>query len=173
MSSPGCHYALEHAPEHVRGYPAVPSFSHGKVKSLEQPVERISPELVGDVCPKPSLQGVRFEEAAVQEWNWAKGYAGSAAILWRAIQSAEEQWAEEVAMDPPVPPKAAVYLFRQEAVPAAQPAFGLDEVQEQDPCELQESQTMAVFGPHRPGKACTQVCESTAELLEESTPNRF
>jgi hypothetical protein len=53
------------------------------------------------------------------------------------------------------------------------PPLGLDEIQEEDPRELQEGQPMAVLGLHRPGEAGTQVSQSTAELLKEATPYCF
>jgi hypothetical protein len=97
------HYSLEHPPEHIRGYLAVLPLRHSEVKSLEQPVERISPELVGNVCLKPSFQGVWLEEAAIQEWNRAKCSARSAPNLLRAVQGAKEERAQEVAMYPSLP----------------------------------------------------------------------
>ena len=45
------------------------TFRYREVKPLEELVERIPPKLVGDVGPKPSLQRVGLEEAAVEKWN--------------------------------------------------------------------------------------------------------
>ena len=43
-----------------------------EVEPLEQPVERIAPERVGNVAPEHALERVRLEQAAVEKRNRAE-----------------------------------------------------------------------------------------------------
>ncbi len=66
------HHALEHAPQHVRGDAAPIGLIDGEVEPLEQPVERVSPERIGNVAAEAPLERVRFEQPAVEEGNRAE-----------------------------------------------------------------------------------------------------
>jgi hypothetical protein len=61
------------------------------VKSFEQKVEGIPPDLVGYVSPVAPLQGVRLEEAAVQERQLAESGCRPTPAESRLIEGAKEQ----------------------------------------------------------------------------------
>lgn len=73
-----------------------------EVEPFEQPVERIPPDGVGDVTPERALERVRLEQASVEEWDGAEEAGGAAAFCRWAVERAEEQRPEQVAMDPPL-----------------------------------------------------------------------
>jgi hypothetical protein len=131
------HYPFEHPPEHVRGYAAMPpSLSHREVEALEQPVECVTPEIIGNVGAEPLLQGMGLEQPTIEEWNETECRGGPAPSLRWAVQRAKEKWTKEVAMYSAAPPQAPVHFFCQEPLSPGQPAFGLNEVEEEDPGEL-------------------------------------
>src|SRR5687768_14879592 len=74
-------------------------------------------------------------------------------------------------MDPPAPPQTAIHFLCQTALSAAEPPFGLDEVQEQHPGELQQRQPMPVVGLHGPWKRSGHSIQGGAKLPEKAPTN--
>ena len=67
------HHTFEDASEHVRSHATARGvFSHSKMETLEQPVERHTPEIIGDVRLESAFQGMRLEQASVQEGDLTK-----------------------------------------------------------------------------------------------------
>jgi hypothetical protein len=72
------HHSFEHTPEHVRRHTAGRHiFGYREMESLEQLIERITPEIISDVSLEPALQRVRLEQPSIQEGNGAKGGCSS------------------------------------------------------------------------------------------------
>ncbi len=77
-----CHDSLEHAAQHVGGDTAISgAFGDREVESLEQAVERVAPERVGQVALEVALDGVRLEETAVEEGDRAERGGAAAPLL--------------------------------------------------------------------------------------------
>jgi hypothetical protein len=90
------HHPLEDSPQHVGRH-----FSLGSVliyrerETLEQVVEGVSPDGVGNFAAPLALESVRLEETAIQKRDSPK--ASSSASRFRAtIERAEEEWLKQV-----------------------------------------------------------------------------
>jgi hypothetical protein len=140
------------------------------VEPLEQPIEGIPPDLVGDVSLEPVLQRVRLEQASIKKWHSPEASRGLAALAGRPVQRPEKQRTEQIAIDSSLATEASVYFFGQEPLTAGKPSFGLHEVEEEDPGELEESEVMAFVPPHRSREAGGQPLESGSKLAKEATP---
>src|SRR5688572_9785692 len=127
MPDLGSHDSFEQPTQHVRSYaPLSVSLGDGEVKPLEQPIERLAPEIVGNVAGEPTLQGMRLEQPTVEKGDGTKCRRGAAAFVGRAVERAEEERSQQISMYPAPSPEAAIHLFHHEAVPPAEPAFRLD-----------------------------------------------
>jgi hypothetical protein len=169
----GGHDALENPAQHVRRDTTAVSFAHCEVKPLEQPVECIAPDLVGDVGTIPPLQPVRLEEPAIQKRDGAEATRGPAPRRRRLIQRSEEEGAQEIAMDLPPPGQAPVHFLRQKARASAEPTLGLDVVEKEHPGELQKSESVSVVCVHGAGEPGGESIQRGAKLPEEPAANRL
>jgi hypothetical protein len=122
------------------------------MKSLEELVKGVAPDDVGNVRPATSFEGVRLEQASIEKGNSPELKSQAASTRPGTIQGAEEERPQEVAMDSPPPRNAAIDLLCQEPFAAGEPAFGLNEVQEEDPGELKQSEAVAVATLHPTGQ---------------------
>ncbi len=84
-------------------------------------------------------------KAAIEEGDGTKCRGGAAAFVRRAVQRAEEKRSEQISMYPAPAPRQRLHLFRHEAVSAAEPAFRLYEVEEEDSGELEKRQIVPVI----------------------------
>ena len=141
-----------------------------EVKPLEELVERISPQRIGDVGPKASLQRVGLEQAAVEEWNGAERSGGPAPQVSGAVQRAEEERPEQVAVEPPLVREAFLHLLGQKPLPSAEPSLRLDEVEKEDPSQLKQRQPMPVFRAHGAGEPSRHPVERNTKHPEEAAP---
>jgi hypothetical protein len=133
------HDALENAPQHIRRNRTSILFIDGKVEALEQTIERLTPDLIGNVRPMPPLQTVRLEKPTIQERDISKPTGSAAPQLGGLIQRSEEQRAQEVTMDLPPTREAAVDFLGQESFTSREPTLGLNEVQKEHPGQLKKS----------------------------------
>ena len=138
------HHALEHAPQHVRGDATPIALLDGEVEPLEQPVERVSPERIGNVAAEAPLEGVRLEQPAIEEGNRAELGGDAPSLCRRAIERAEEERSQQVAVEPAPFLEAAVHPRGQEPLVAREPSLGLDEIEEQHARELKQGDRVAI-----------------------------
>jgi hypothetical protein len=143
------------------------------MKPLEELVKRGAPDDVGNVRSATSLEGVRLEEASIQKGNCSELNGQAASIRPGTVQGAEEKRPQEIAMDSPPPRDAAIDLLCQELFATGEPAFGLNEVQEEDPGELQQSEAVAVAALHPTGQLFCHVLQGGPELPEEAASDRL
>ena len=114
-----------------------------------------------------------LEEAAVQEGDFPEPGGSSAPAGPRLVQGAEEQGTQKIPLNVAAPAKTPVDLLDQKSVSAAKPALGLDEIQEEDPSELQECQSVAIRCAHRSRESSSHSIESAAEYPKETTAHRL
>jgi hypothetical protein len=116
---------------------------------------------------------MRLEQPAIEKGYRAEGRSRAAPLLARPVERPEEEWAKEVAVEPPAVEQTTLYLFRQETVTPGEPAFGLDEVQEKHPGELQQGQAMTVVDWDGPGQAGRHPGQGALERLKEASADTF
>ena len=166
------HHALEHPAQHVRRDAArLASLGDGEVKPLEQPVECVSPDGVGNVAAEGAFDAMRLEQATVQEGDGSESGRAAAPLGGRAVERAEEEWTEQVTVDAPPARQAAVHLFGEELFSAGEPPFGLDEIEEEDTGELEQRQAASVLAARPIGHALHHPLERCLELAEEAAPD--
>jgi hypothetical protein len=68
---------------------------------------------------------------------------------------------------------AAIDLLCEEPFATGEPAFRLNEVQEENPGELQQGQTVAIAALHPTGQLCGHAFQGGSELPEEPTSDRL
>src|SRR6185295_13662750 len=139
--------------QHVRRDAAgFPVFGNHKVEALEQPVEGLSPDGIRDVASERALERMRFEQSAVEKRHGTESERPTTSLGRGAIEGAEEKRAEQIAMDPSLPGEARVHRIGQEALAAAQPSLGLNEVEKEHPGELEQRETAAVLAAESAGQ---------------------
>ncbi|HEV2178816.1 MAG TPA: hypothetical protein VGR59_00755 [Gemmatimonadaceae bacterium] len=85
------------------------------------------------------------EEAAVEKWNAAEGAGRCGACAGRRIESAEEEGQEDSAVVVAAAFHAAGERIVEESPIVIQPAFGLDEAEEEESGDVEQSEIRA-FG---------------------------
>jgi hypothetical protein len=114
---------------------------------------------------------VRLEQASIQERYRPKRRSCAAPLFLRLVERSEEERSQKVAMDSPPPPQAAIHFLCQKALSAAEPTFGLDEVQEQHSGEMQQRQAVPVVGLHGPWKRSGHPIQGGAKFPEKAPAN--
>jgi hypothetical protein len=67
------HHTFEHPSEHVWSHASAGGvFSHSEMKPLEQPIERATPEIIGNVRLETALERMRLKETSIQEGDGTK-----------------------------------------------------------------------------------------------------
>jgi hypothetical protein len=116
---------------------------------------------------------VGLEQPSIQEGDMTEPGSGSASAGGRRIESAEEERPEKIAVDPALASQAPIHLLCQEVLSSTEPSLGLDEIEEEDPSELEQGEAVAVFSAHRPWKAGCHAVECRTKPSEEATSYRF
>jgi hypothetical protein len=143
------------------------------VKPLEQVVECIPPEVVGNVRGISPLEWVRLEQPSVQKRNGSELEGGCAPGLGGLVQRAEEKWAQQITLDSAPIGETTIHLLGKEPVFSGEPPFGLDEVEEQHPGKLEQNQGVAIIGRHPSLNSTGHPVEGCAKLPEETAAHRL
>ena len=105
----GIHHAFEHAPQHVGGDAAALVRLEREVEALEEPVERVSPQIVRNVAVEATLERVWLEQASVQEGDGSQRQGPSTALRRRPIAAFRDWLLAEVELfnrEAELPPRA-------------------------------------------------------------------
>ena len=98
MPSLRLHHPLEDSPQHVGRHFSLGSvLIHRERETLEQMVEGVSPDGIGNLAPPLALEKVRLKETAIQEGDSPEA-SSSASRFGATIERAEEQWLKQVAV---------------------------------------------------------------------------
>jgi hypothetical protein len=116
---------------------------------------------------------VRLEEPAVEERNGTECRRDSPSPRPRAVERAEEERAEQVAVQPAATAQARVYRIGDEPISARQPSLGLNEIEEEHTSELEQRVGPPILGPRGAGKPLGHALEGAAELPIEAPARRF
>jgi hypothetical protein len=143
------------------------------MEPLEQSVEGLAPDLIGNVSPKAALQRVRLEQPPVEKRHCAKVRRCFTPLNRRPVQRTEEQRTQQITVDSSLATETPIHLLCQKALPAAEPSLGLHEVEEEDAGELQEREAVSIVWAHRAGQAGGHPFEGRAKLAEEAVACGF
>jgi hypothetical protein len=143
------------------------------VKPLEKPVERIPPEIVGDIRWISPLERVRFEQSPIQERNGSEHEGTFAPDFDGLVESTKEERAQQIALDSAPLGETALDLISQEPFFSGEPAFCLYEVEEQDPGKLEQDESMPIVRPRQSRNAVFHSVEGGPELPEEAPAYRL
>src|SRR5713101_5324215 len=126
------HHPLEHPPQHIgRDQVRLPGLVRREGEALEEGIEPLAPDRVGQVGPPAVLERVRLEEPAVQEWDAPEPSWNPAPLRGRPVERAEEERPKQIALQVPPPAETAIDLTREEVRPPGEPALALHEIEKQ------------------------------------------
>ncbi len=164
------HHAFENPAEHVGtdGGAGAGLRPDGEVIPFEELFEGIDPETVRKLRLPAPFQRMRFEEPAVEERNPAEFPRRSGAAIDRPVEGPEEQGAEQAPRDPAAALQHPVQFLGQESRPAVEPAALLNEIEEEDPGQVEQRQRVPVAPRNSPGQLGHGRRKGGAELPEEA-----
>lgn len=170
MPGIGVHHPLEYPAQHVRPDRGTAGivFLDGEVITLEQLVEGVSPEVIGEAWRPSPFQGMAIEQPAVQKRNPTEPERRSPARRGRPIQGSEEEGSQEPILDAAPTAEAPVELLPEETGSAIEPTPFLNEVEKEDPSQRQEPQPMPISSRNGPGQRLDGAVEEAAELVEKT-----
>jgi hypothetical protein len=116
---------------------------------------------------------VRFEESAVEEGNPAEPARRRSAPCRGLIQGAEEEGAQEIALDLATLGQRPIDLLAEKVGIGIEPALGLHEIEKEDAGELKQGQRVAVIGGNPFGKGAAHPVECAPEGREETPSHRL
>ena len=167
------HQSLEHATQHVRRDATAIALGERELEPLEELVERVAPDERAAFRPPAPLERVGLEQPAVEEWKPPEAPRCGAPTSLGLVQRAEEQGSQQVALDLAPPGQHAVDLLAQKMRLAVEPAFGLHEIEEKHPSELQQRELVPLIGWNPGGKGAAHPLEGTAEGREKAASHRL
>ncbi|HZJ72550.1 MAG TPA: hypothetical protein VFF36_16570, partial [Planctomycetota bacterium] len=167
------HEALEDTAQHVGRDGTIAAFLRDEVEALEEIVEGIAPDGIRQVRGPLLLQRVRREQAAVEKWDVPEPSRRRRTDVQRAVERAEEERPQQVAVQAAPARQAVVHGARQEVGATVEPALALHEIEEEHAGELKQGQRMAIGRGGAGRQRLGESGEHAAELPEEPRAERF
>jgi hypothetical protein len=116
---------------------------------------------------------VRLEETAIEKWYGAELPRHPASVRPGLVQSAEEEWPQEIAVDTAAPAETTVNFLGQKLVSLPEPAFTLDEIEKEDAGQLEQDKRVPICSWHGLGESRGHPIERSFELPEETPSHWF